>query len=335
MGYNQIAVNALSGDLGRYIGVIAGVPEVKPTKVTADTAAATAAMNAFEAAMDRATRDRVQRVTFKGHLEATGNVTSNNQPTYRVVGADGVRTNNILFNKGGQVPAFNDGGLIPGRPPGDPSVDNLMAKVDGKGLIKVRSKEFIQPEPAVDYYGLDAMEAIRTLRMPKFNMGGSPGGASGNAIAAHSRSIVAANGAVIGRDLMRALLGRWMASCYRRREIIRRMTSPFSISDLVRRQAGGKPALRNRGFCAGDRCANPGIAGEPVGEVGRDHLVHPVHLLAAALAGEASVRQHDRAMAQGLRPKRVEGVDELSGRNREGVSVAEEAASHFTLVGRR
>ena len=183
MGYNQTAVGNLQGSLERYIGVINGVPQVKPTTVTADVGGATAAVGGFGAAADWATRDRQQHIytTFHGSLEATGNTTANNQPTYRVVGADGVRTNNILFNKGGQVPGFADGGMVPGRSPSDPSEDNLMAKVDGKGLIGIRSREFIQPEPAVDYYGLDAMEAIRTLRMPKFNMGGSPGGGRGSA----------------------------------------------------------------------------------------------------------------------------------------------------------
>jgi hypothetical protein len=61
-----------------------------------------------------------------------------------------------------------------------------MAKVDGKGLIGIRSREFIQPEPAVDYYGLDFMEALRTMKLPKYYMGGSPSGGSGSSGAAGS-----------------------------------------------------------------------------------------------------------------------------------------------------
>jgi hypothetical protein len=62
----------------------------------------------------------------------------------------------------------------------------MLAKVDGQGFIRVRSREFIQPQEAVDYYGPDAMEAIRTMSMPKFNMGGSVSGSRGGAGAAAS-----------------------------------------------------------------------------------------------------------------------------------------------------
>ena len=48
-------------------------------------------------------------------------------------------------------------------------------------MISVRSREFIQPEPAVDYYGLDFMNAIRTMSLPKFNTGGSVSGGSSSA----------------------------------------------------------------------------------------------------------------------------------------------------------
>ena len=85
------------------------------------------------------------------------------------------------FNAGGQVPAFNSGGLVPGRSPRDPKEDNLLAKVDNRGLIAVRSNEYIQPEPAVKYYGLDFMEKIRQKKLPKFYAGGSPGGNVGSA----------------------------------------------------------------------------------------------------------------------------------------------------------
>ena len=85
------------------------------------------------------------------------------------------------FNAGGQVSAFNSGGLIPGRSPRDPKEDNLLAKVDNRGLIAVRSNEYIQPEPAVKYYGLDFMEKIRQMKLPKFYAGGSPGGNVGSA----------------------------------------------------------------------------------------------------------------------------------------------------------
>lgn len=88
--------------------------------------------------------------------------------------------NRLGLAQGGQVPAFNSGGLIPGKAPKDPKEDNLLANVDNQGMIAVRSREFIQPQPAVDYYGLDFMEKIRQMKLPKFYAGGSPGGGSGS-----------------------------------------------------------------------------------------------------------------------------------------------------------
>ena len=88
-------------------------------------------------------------------------------------------------NMGGLVGMYS-GGMVPGTPPSNPRADNMMAKVDGKGLIKIRSREFIQPQEAVDYYGPAAMEAIRTMSMPKFNMGGSVSGGRGGSSSAGS-----------------------------------------------------------------------------------------------------------------------------------------------------
>lgn len=61
---------------------------------------------------------------------------------------------------GGLVPGFASGGLVPGRAPSNPRKDNLMASVDGRGFIKVRSGEFIVQESAVKQYGTEFMHAI-------------------------------------------------------------------------------------------------------------------------------------------------------------------------------
>jgi hypothetical protein len=81
------------------------------------------------------------------------------------------------------VRGFASGGMVPGTPPSDPRADNMLAQVDGKGLIQVRSREFIQPEESVDYYGPDFMEAVRTMKLPRFYAGGSPAGARGGSAA--------------------------------------------------------------------------------------------------------------------------------------------------------
>lgn len=174
---NRAAINSLTGDMGRYIKVVNAVPRTKPTTVTANTGQAMGAIGGVASAL-RGLQNKEVTVTanFKGHLEKTGNVVANGQPTYRVVRADGTRTNEILFNRGGLVQGFAGGGLIPGRSPLDPSVDNLMASVDGKGMVKVRSGEFIVQQPAVDYWGLDFFKQLNNMKMPAFNSGGSVGG---------------------------------------------------------------------------------------------------------------------------------------------------------------
>lgn len=187
MGLNMGAVAGMQGSMERYIGVVNRVPFLKPTKVEADTEEATGKLEALGALFDGLTTPRHGSITvdvktgtvekipgyFLGADEKNGG-----QQVYRV-SVDGKDTGQRLYNRGGQVRAFASGGLVPGRPPQNPRADNMMAQVDGKGLIKVRSREFIQPEEAVDYYGPDFMEAIRTLSLPKFNLGGSPSGASG------------------------------------------------------------------------------------------------------------------------------------------------------------
>jgi hypothetical protein len=113
--------------------------------------------------------------------EMPGNQASNYQPIYQKFDQAGHNTGAKYFNEGGQVQGFASGGQIPGTPPSNPRADNLMAQVDGKGMIRVRSKEFIQPQEAVDYYGLDFMNQIRKMQLPRFNFGGQVGGSGGGA----------------------------------------------------------------------------------------------------------------------------------------------------------
>jgi TP901 family phage tail tape measure protein len=179
---NKSAIHALTGDMGRYISVVNSVPRTKPVTVTANTGQAS---NALSGIANQLSGLRNKNVTvtanFKGHLEKTGNTVANGQPSYRVVRADGTRTNEILFNKGGQVPGFAGGGMVPGQSPSDPRADNKFATVDGKGMIKVRSGEFIVQQPAVDYWGLDFFKNLNNMKMPAFNAGGSVGGRAGGA----------------------------------------------------------------------------------------------------------------------------------------------------------
>lgn len=130
--------------------------------------------------------DYVTNRIFKGGLVANGNM-KDGSPKYLVMNPDGTSTGRQLYNRGGSVEpirGFASGGLVPGTPPANPREDNMLANVDGQGVVGIRSREFIQPQEAVDYYGTDFMEKIRTLQMPRFNMGGSPGGYSAAGAAA-------------------------------------------------------------------------------------------------------------------------------------------------------
>lgn len=182
LGYNQNAVNNLIGDLGRYIGVINSVPYVKPTAVTADTGQAEGAIQGVKDMLSGLGNQPpvVVDVVIRGgaRLEKDGN--GNNiqgpggQPVWDVFDSNGNMMQSKVFNQGGQVPGFASGGLIPGSAPSDPTADNMMASVDGKGAIRVRSREFIQPQEAVDHYGLQFMEDIRRMRLPKFSSASGP-----------------------------------------------------------------------------------------------------------------------------------------------------------------
>ena len=67
---------------------------------------------------------------------------------------------------------FNQGGLVTGNAPANPRADNVLAMV--------RSGEFVQSQPAVDFYGPKFMAALNRRQIPKdvlprFNQGGMVG----------------------------------------------------------------------------------------------------------------------------------------------------------------
>jgi len=60
---------------------------------------------------------------------------------------------------GGYMQAMASGGLVPGISPSNPREDNVLAMI--------RSGEFVQSQPAVDYYGPGFMAAINNRAIPK------------------------------------------------------------------------------------------------------------------------------------------------------------------------
>ena len=77
---------------------------------------------------------------------------------------------------GGPIPGFAGGGLLPGRPPANPKVDNLLG-TNGHGMFKLRSGEYVISQPAVDFYGKGFMNALNTMQVPVMSGGGYAAGA--------------------------------------------------------------------------------------------------------------------------------------------------------------
>lgn len=76
---------------------------------------------------------------------------------------------------GGPIPGYAGGGLLPGRPPANPTTDNLLA-TNGQSLFKLRSGEYVISQPAVDFYGKGFMNALNTMQVPVASGGGYSAG---------------------------------------------------------------------------------------------------------------------------------------------------------------
>jgi len=198
-GYNIRAFDNTRGAADRYIRVIKSVPRTVSTKAHADTSQANRNINGLQGNINATPRSRgtgfsastsgargaigrlhgdINRVP--GHKTITFTLKERNQlsktkPLYanRPMGFMGPMFGGY---DGGVVPRYRSGGLVGGTPPSDPKKDNVLAHIAGSGPALIRSGEFVQPEPAVDYYGTDFMEAIRRMKLPRYNTGGSVGG---------------------------------------------------------------------------------------------------------------------------------------------------------------
>jgi TP901 family phage tail tape measure protein len=82
----------------------------------------------------------------------------------------------------GDVKGYASGGLIPGNAPANKKLDNMFAS-SPNGTIAVRSGEYIQSQQAVKYYGLDFMNAVNRMQMPRLTYATqSSGSANGSNI---------------------------------------------------------------------------------------------------------------------------------------------------------
>lgn len=197
LGFNTAAVGNLQGAMGRYVAVVNSVPQRVATAVS--TSGLTSGGGSGGGGGGSAGGGGGGAIGDFGRLGGEiGNIPRKVDIGVQITYLDVLDANGALkglreikngktqhgvqlaYNRGGPVRGYADGGLIPGQAPSDPRADNLMAQVDGKGLIKVRSKEFIMSQPAVDYWGSDTMQALNAMKMPNFNRGGSvSGGSSG------------------------------------------------------------------------------------------------------------------------------------------------------------
>ena len=184
MGYNQGSLNALIGTTQRYIDTIYKVPYRVVTDSENDFGAGAAnardlagAINSIPAYKSSTIDIDADTTKAKAKLEA---MIRQIKPIFSAAGMDlkGLAEASA-YSKGGVVQGFSDGGLIPGKAPSNLSKDNMLAKVDGKGLVGIQSEEFIMKKRAVDFWGTDVMNAMNNMQMPHFSSGGKVGGGSG------------------------------------------------------------------------------------------------------------------------------------------------------------
>lgn len=156
MGMGADEANALADEMGLIPG------EVKST-VNVDTATALGRVQTF---LQEYAKIQSRRVEITTAFVETGI----RPPAGFYVprgGYTGGRVKDIV--------GYAGGGLLGGTPPSDPTEDNLLA-VSDQGLLKLRSGEFIQSQPAVDHYGVGFMNALNNREIPKSMLGYASGG---------------------------------------------------------------------------------------------------------------------------------------------------------------
>ena len=170
------AKNNASGPIGSVKKALGGLPASKSIKINA----AGSGISGVNSQLNNAARNRTSIITTRLAQSAATRV------RYKALAALAIAQGNpslaVLysnvankFNKGGLVGRFASGGLIPGTPPSNPREDNIMASIDGQGLAAIRSGEYIQSQPAVDYYGTDIMDKINRMEIPRYALGGQLG----------------------------------------------------------------------------------------------------------------------------------------------------------------
>lgn len=178
LGYNQGEVTELAGAFDSLTGTIGQVPRDVRENVTDN-----GTVGATQGAIDGIHADPVtvpvqpSQSTITVRMRVVPDL-SQVLTGKRHWGKAGPWADGYQFFDGGLIPSrgFASGGLVPGRPPANPSVDNLLA-TNGNGLFSVRSGEYVISQPAVDFYGKGFMNALNTMQVPVMSGGGYSAGA--------------------------------------------------------------------------------------------------------------------------------------------------------------
>ena len=177
LGYNHGEVTELAGAFDSLTGTIGQVPREVREHVT-DNGTVGATQGAIDGIHANPVTVPVQpsQSTITVRMRVIPDL-SMNLTGKRHWGKPGPWADGYQFFNGGLIPSrgFASGGLVPGRPPANPSVDNLLA-TNGNGLFSVRSGEYVISQPAVDFYGKGFMNALNTMQVPMLSGGGYSAG---------------------------------------------------------------------------------------------------------------------------------------------------------------
>lgn len=168
LGFNQGEVTELAGAFDSLTGTIGQVPREVKEHVT-----------------DNGTVGSTQRAINSLHADP---VTVPVRPSWSLISVmikptwiGTTQPNTPEPQRDGCTSCYAGGGLLPGRPPANPSTDNLLA-TNGRGLFKLRSGEYVISQPAVDFYGKGFMNAINTMQVPVASGGGGYSGGIGDGL---------------------------------------------------------------------------------------------------------------------------------------------------------
>lgn len=188
LGYNQGEVTELAGAFDSLTGTIGQVPRDVKENVTDQGTIGTTQTGIdgihgnqvtvpVNADTSQAYNQLNQLLTYSQYIQnamAKGLTRGQAADAARYAGQAGQIRRRFM---GGPIPGYAGGGLLPGRPPANPSTDNLMA-TDGHGMFHVRSGEYVISQPAVDFYGKGFMNALNTMQVPVMSGGGYSAGVS-------------------------------------------------------------------------------------------------------------------------------------------------------------